>query len=244
MALSGSQTSFSGVQRRLWLAKTPAGPNTHRRNMRHRFHEPATVGPNAQTQGLRVGLLLPVLVATEDDRLIANKGPPGLGWPSAWWRQVARHGGLGHAEAEHAKLAMDPRRTPKKVLTGHPRDQISDLPGNPGTSTRQRQRDRYPPNRRLAVTAPTQDRIGLNDHQAFAPTSPPARQQNPKQSINATEARAPGSATLHHGDLMAQRDRFKPQRGAGPGFASGDRHRSVLRLCHQRTLSPDVQNHQ
>ena len=66
---------------------------------------------------LRVGLPLPVLVATEDDRLIANKSPPGLGWPSAWWRQVARHGGLGHAEAEHARLATDPRRTLKKVLT-------------------------------------------------------------------------------------------------------------------------------
>jgi hypothetical protein len=28
-------------------------------------------------------------------------------------------------------------------------------------------------------------------------------QQNPNQSINATEARAPGSATLQHGNLMA-----------------------------------------
>jgi hypothetical protein len=83
------------------------------------------------------------------------------------------------------------------------------------------------PKRRPALTAPTQDCIRLNDHQAFAPTSPPARQQNPKQSINATEAWAPGSATLQHGNLMAQRDRFQPQRGEGPGFASGYRHRSA-----------------
>ena len=71
--------------------------------------------------------------------------------------------------------------------------------------------------------AQTQDRIGLNDHQAFEPTSPLARQQDPKQSINARSTGA-GWATLQHGDLMAQRDRFKQQRGGvGPGFFSGDR---------------------
>jgi hypothetical protein len=110
MVLSGSQTNFSSVQRRLWLAKASVGCNTHRRNPRHRSYELVPVGPNAQAQRLRVGLLLLALVATEDDRLIANKGPPGLPWPSAWWWQLARHSGL------------DPRRTPEKVFTGHPCD--------------------------------------------------------------------------------------------------------------------------
>jgi hypothetical protein len=120
MALSRSLTNFSSVQRGLWLAKASVGCNTHHRNPRHRSYELAPVGPNAQAQRFRVGLLLLDLVATEDDRLIANKGPPGLSWPSGWWWQIARHGGLGHAEAEHAKLAMDPWRTPEKVFTGHP----------------------------------------------------------------------------------------------------------------------------
>src|SRR5258708_3867960 len=102
---------------------------------------------------------------------------------------------------------MDPRRTPEKVLTGHPCDQIADFTGNPGTSTSPAATRSISPNPRPAVTAPTQHRIGLNDHQAFAPTSPPVRQQNPKQSINATEARAPGSATFQHANLVAQRDR-------------------------------------
>jgi hypothetical protein len=35
------------------------------------------------------------------------------------------------------------------------------------------------------------------------------------------------SAALHHGNLMAQRDRFQYQRGAGSGIASGDRDRSA-----------------
>jgi hypothetical protein len=81
---------------------------------------------------------------------------------------------------------MDPRRTPEKVLTG-PCDQIADLTGNPGTSTAPATTRSISPKRRPTITAPTQDRLGLDDHQAFAPTLPPARQRNPKQSINATD---------------------------------------------------------
>jgi hypothetical protein len=65
--------------------------------------------------------------------LIAKKGQPRLCWPSAWCGQVARYGGLGDAETEHEKLAMDPWSTPEKILTGHPREQTADLAGNPWT---------------------------------------------------------------------------------------------------------------
>jgi hypothetical protein len=69
------------------------------------------------------------------------------------------------------------------------------------------------------------DGLGLDDHQALTPLRPPARQQDPKQPIQTTEARATSSAALQHRNLMAQRDRFQHQRGAGSGFASGDRNR-------------------
>ena len=65
--------------------------------------------------------------------LIAKKGPPRLCWPSAWCGQVARYGGLGDAETEHDKLAMNPWSTPEKILPGHPRDQTADFAGNPWT---------------------------------------------------------------------------------------------------------------
>src|ERR1017187_1693386 len=68
--------------------------------------------------------------------------------------------------------------------------------------------------------APAQDRLGLDDDQAVAPLRPPPREQDPKQPIPETKARATGSAALEHGDLMAQRDRFLQQRGAGRGFAA------------------------
>ena len=72
-------------------------------------------------------------ILAERTGLIAKKGPPRLCWPSAWCGQVARYGGLGHGEAEHEKLAMDPWRTPQKVLTGHLCDQMADLAGDPRT---------------------------------------------------------------------------------------------------------------
>jgi hypothetical protein len=74
-------------------------------------------------------------ILAECTGLIAKKGPPRLGWPSAWCRQVARHGGLRDAEPEHEKLAMDPWRTPEKVLTGHLCDQMADFTGNPRAPT-------------------------------------------------------------------------------------------------------------
>ena len=68
---------------------------------------------------------------TEGHGLIANKSPPRLLRPSASCRHVARHGGLGGAETELQKFTVDPRRTPQKVLAGHPYDQVSDFAGNP-----------------------------------------------------------------------------------------------------------------
>jgi len=43
---------------------------------------------------------------------------------------------------------------------------------------------------------------------------------------------------------MAQGDRFQQQRGAGSGFASGQRERYGCRHRHKGRLSPDVRNHQ
>jgi hypothetical protein len=45
------------------------------------------------------------------------------------------------------------------------------------------------------------------------------------------------SAALQHSNLMVQSDHFQQQRGAGSGFASGDRDRSAFRHRHERRLS-------
>jgi len=54
-----------------------------------------------------------------------------------------------------------------------------------------------------SLTAPAQDRLGLDDNQAVAPLAPPTRQQDPKQPISEAKVRATSSAALEHGNLMA-----------------------------------------
>ena len=68
-----------------------------------------------------VAVISPLTLPAHDDRIGANL------------RHVTRPGGFGDFETEHQKLAMDPWRTPDKVVTGHPYDQMADFPGNPRT---------------------------------------------------------------------------------------------------------------
>ena len=122
-------------------------------------------------------------------------------------------------------------------------------PSIPAASTRRSVAIELPPFRRYRPRRDSfqLDRLrnsNLDHHQAFAPFRPPVRQQDPKQPIITTQAGATSSAALPHGYLMAQGDRFQHQRGAGSGFASGDRDRSACRHRHEGRLSPGVRNHQ
>jgi hypothetical protein len=49
----------------------------------------------------------------------------GTGWTP---RQVPRDGALGHVEAEHDQLAVDPWRSPGRILRHNPADQVADAP--------------------------------------------------------------------------------------------------------------------
>ena len=133
IAMSDAQINSSNVEGGLLSVKAAPEPNTYRRNLRSRgSHE---LGPMGRNMPARVSLRPLLGMLAERTGLIAKKGPPRLCWPSAWCWQVARHGGLGDAEPEHEKFAMDPWRTPEKILTGHPCDQITDLSGNLGAPT-------------------------------------------------------------------------------------------------------------
>jgi len=133
LALGGLQANSSSVQRGPLPAKAAPEPNTYRHNLRSRgSHELGPIGRNMQAS---VSLRPLLGILAERTGLIAKKGPPRRGWPSAWCWQVARHGGLGDAEPEHENFAMDPRRTPEKIFTSHPCDQIADLTGDPGAPT-------------------------------------------------------------------------------------------------------------
>jgi hypothetical protein len=108
---------------------------------------------------------------------------------------------------------MDPRRTPEKVLTGHPYDQMSDFAGNPGAPTAPATPGSILPKRSPALTAPAQDRLGLDDDQAVAQLGPPMREQDPKQPIPKAKAGTTSSVAFEHSNLMAQGDRFQQRCG-------------------------------
>lgn len=127
--------------------------------------------------------LLGIPVVAEGTGLIAKKGLPRLCWPPAWCRQVARHGGLGDAETEHEKLAMDSWRSPEEILPAHADDELADLNRDPGPASTPATTPAKPPKQRPSLPAPTQGGLGLNHNQAAAPTRPPARQEDPKQAI-------------------------------------------------------------
>jgi hypothetical protein len=63
-------------------------------------------------------MLLWIRMVAEGDGLIAKKAPPRLYRPSVWYGQITRYGGLGEAETEHEKLAMNPVEHPEKILAG------------------------------------------------------------------------------------------------------------------------------
>jgi hypothetical protein len=98
-------------------------------------HDPPPVKPGMQASGLFAGHILRILAAAKGEGLVAQKRPPRLSRSPACVGHIARHRCLGDAETEHAKLAMDPWRTPEKVLTGHPCDQLADLAFDPGPSS-------------------------------------------------------------------------------------------------------------
>src|SRR5271166_2360949 len=97
---------------------------------------------------------------------------------------------------------------------------MADLTGDPQTPTSPATTRSISPNQRPAVTALPQEWFCLDDHQAFAPVRPSARQQDPKEPINTTEAGATSSAALQHRNLVAQRDRFQQHRCALRGSLS------------------------
>jgi hypothetical protein len=178
------------------IAKTATEPNSYLGNLRSGgFHQ---LGPIGLTMDASVSPRPLLVILAEHTGLIAKKSPPRMCWPSACYGHVARHGGLGDAETEHEKLTMDPWRAPRESSHGTSGQSDCGPHWKPlGRPPRQRPRDRY-----LEIA-------DQPSHQACTPFRPPTRQQYPKQTIKATEARATSSAALQYRNLMAQRDRFQ-----------------------------------
>jgi hypothetical protein len=104
---------------------------------------------------------------------------------------------------------MDPRCAPQEILPAHPNDKVTDVTIDPWASTSPVAPGAGCPNGPQALTAPTQHRCGLDDHQIPPPIHPPARQQNPEQAVSGTEIGTTGTCSLQHSKLMTQDDQFQ-----------------------------------
>ena len=105
-------------------------------------------------------------------RVVLQECPPGLGrrLPPAGY--VPRHGGLGHIETEFEHLAVDAGRTPERVLVSHAPDEVADLVRGTRPSPIS---TLPPPIEAESLTVPSDDRLGANDGERFAPVAPDAK---------------------------------------------------------------------
>ena len=59
--------------------------------------------------------------------MIAKEGLPGLHWPIPPGRHVFRNRGLGDIKAQSEQFAMEPGRSPQRVLKAHSSNEVAHL---------------------------------------------------------------------------------------------------------------------
>ena len=68
--------------------------------------------------------------------VIAKEGLPGLRWPIPPGHHVDRNRGLGDINAQFEQLAMDPGRSPQRVLKAHSSNEVAHLLADPRSAPR------------------------------------------------------------------------------------------------------------
>lgn len=125
----------------------------------------------------------------------------GVRW-SPW--HESGDGPFRYVEGKHEHLAVNPWRTPGRVLGGHPADQGAELGcrrRSPRAST-----PRLPgPVLPKALSVPTYDRLRLDDQQGLLPPWPEPAERDPEESIHQTHHRS-RSLGREDRELLAKRE--------------------------------------
>ena len=103
--------------------------------------------------------------------VILKEGPPGL---RRWLRlayDVLAHAGLTDVDAEFEQLAVDARRTPKRIVTAHFADQFSHVFRNRGPAGLA-VTNSLGPEEPEALAVPGNDGFRLDDDQGRSPIAP------------------------------------------------------------------------
>ena len=142
-----------------------------------------------------------------------------------------------NVEAEHEKLAMDPRRAPRRVFRRHTPDQATDFSFRRGASDEPA--TRLPgPELPKALSVPPHDGVGLDDDQVLLPPWPEAAKRDPEEPIRQTHPRS-RSLGLADGELLAkgevldQKVRSRRSKTSEPTQDDGDsgEHRATMKAC-------------
>ncbi len=110
--------------------------------------------------------------------MILEKCAPRLRRRFAVAHHVFADAALTDVDAELEQLTVDPWCTPRRILSAHLADQISQLTGN-ARSSRLAVRYLPGPEKTKALAMPGHDRFGPDDGQRRAPAAPDAGQPDP-----------------------------------------------------------------
>src|SRR5215471_17858529 len=102
-------------------------------------------------------------------------------WTGWTPRQVARGGALGHVEVEYEKLAVDPLRSPSRILGRHTPDEGTELGIKRRTALMPASREPRP----IATKAgsmPPNDRLRFDEHEGVEPARPRRMIQNQRSA--------------------------------------------------------------
>jgi hypothetical protein len=139
--------------------------------------------------------------------MVVQKREPTLGWLRTSRRSFDPAGdrSLSNIKTQHEELAVDPRRSPGRVLSDHPEDQIPNLLGNspppcwlsdPGDQT---------PVETKACPMPSNHCLRLNYNQSFFPAGPELMGNYSEQFVEAAQNRS-RVATLQYSQLLSERE--------------------------------------
>ena len=114
--------------------------------------------------------------------MVTKERDPPLGrlWISRSLAHPTQHGPFRNAEAQHLQLAVNAKRTPSRVVSDHPEDEVAKFPADTFSSSARSMPRKPLPIQLEASTVPTNDRLRLDEDQHLFPSRPEPSQHHPE----------------------------------------------------------------
>src|SRR6476660_7858044 len=160
-------------------------------------------------------------------RLVAEKSLPPLRWRTSPSQHVFRNRRLSDIKAELEQLAVNPRRSPKRIFLAHTAHEISGFLINPGSAA-WIVRLSAPPGAKTHPV-PANDCLRTHDRRGLADIGETPIQPDEQRPITAGKPQPFWSLSVQNVQLMAKDENF--------GFQSFMRTKAVPHISEQRAGS-------